>query len=98
MGRRFQGARTIDGIHVTVDGQVLDDRQTLRRFTDRGFEWGYAGDAPRQLALAILDEHLGDPDRALAGCEGFMRAVVAEFDNEWELDAQDIERKIQAFS
>ena len=58
---------------VTVDGAPLDPRFDLKRFSRMGFEWTYEGDGPRQLALALLADHLGDPARALALTETFMR-------------------------
>ena len=71
----YEGGRSLDGAVVTVDGKRLDPRYDIRRFSPAGFEWTYEGDGPRQLALALLADHLGDPQRALALTEGFMRAV-----------------------
>lgn len=89
--RIFQGDRTIDGSVVTIDGVTLDAQLSLQTYTDRGFEWGYEGDGPRQVALAILVEHLGDNDRAQTLCEDFMLRVVANFGNEWEMSSNDID-------
>lgn len=89
--RTYRGERTIDGVVVTVDGAPLAERTDLRRFTDRGFEWTYEGAAPAQLALALLADRLGDDARALALCEAFMRAAVANFGNEWEMTGADID-------
>lgn len=89
--RIFKGDRTIDGSIVTVDDTVLDLNLSLHTYTDRGIEWGYEGDGPRQLALAILAEHTGDNDRALGLCEEFMLRVVANFGNEWEMSSTDID-------
>jgi hypothetical protein len=94
--KRFIGDRTIDGIKVTVDGQPLDQRLDLHRYTANGFEWSYEGPEPRQLALAILAEHLGDPARAQALVEPFMKAVVANFGNEWEMTSADIDAVLDA--
>jgi uncharacterized protein DUF6166 len=55
------------------------------------FEWTYEGAAPAQLALALLADHLADDRRALALYEPFMRNVVAELDNSWELTSADID-------
>jgi Family of unknown function (DUF6166) len=87
----YQGGRSLDGAVVTVDGAPLDPRFNIRQFSRMGFEWTYEGDGPRQLALALLADHLGDPVRALALSEAFMRAVVAELDNAWELTSGEIE-------
>lgn len=89
--RIFKGDRTIDGSVVTVDGASLDARLSLKTFTDRGLEWGYEGDGPRQVALAILVEHIGDHERAQALCEDFMLRVVANFGNEWEMSSKDVD-------
>jgi hypothetical protein len=89
--KRFSGDRTIDGVKVSVDGRPLDQRLDLHRYTANGFEWSYEGGEPRQLALAILAEHLSDPASAKALVEPFMKAVVANFGNEWEMTSADID-------
>jgi Family of unknown function (DUF6166) len=94
--KSFSGDRTIDGIKVTVDGRPLDQRLDLHRYTANGFEWSYEGDEPRQLALAMLAEHLGDSTKALALVEPFMKAVVANFGNEWEMTSADIDAALDA--
>jgi hypothetical protein len=87
----YEGKRTIDGLVVTVDGGRLDERYDVRRFTNFGFEWTYEGASPQQLALAILVHHLGDPVRAVALSEPFMKGVIANLDNDWTLDSADID-------
>ncbi len=87
----YEGGRSLDGAVVTVDGAPLDPRFDIRLFSRMGFEWTYDGDGPRQLALAILADHLGDSQRALALTERFMHAVVAELDNAWRLTGSEID-------
>ncbi|MGE0224614.1 MAG: DUF6166 domain-containing protein [Acetobacteraceae bacterium] len=87
----YEGGRSLDGAVVTVDGRPLDPRFDIRRFSPAGFEWTYEGDGPRQLALAILADHLGDPQRALALTERFMQAVIAELDNAWSMTSEEID-------
>ncbi len=91
MPKIYQGRRTIDGLVVTVDGKPLDERYDVKQFTRHGFEWTYEGASPQQLALAILLDHLGDPPRALALSEPFMRRVVANLDNDWTLTSADLD-------
>lgn len=93
-GKTYRGDRTIDGVLVTVDGRPLPDALSVKAISPDGFEWSYEGNGPLQLALAILVEHFGDPARALAEHEGFMRHVVANFDNEWEMTTADIDRAL----
>ena len=94
----YAGDRTIDGIVVTVDGAPLDARTDLEAFTVNGFEWTYEGPESRQLALAILADHLGDDQRAKDLCEAFMSEVVAYFDNTWEMSSEDVDAALTALS
>jgi Family of unknown function (DUF6166) len=87
----YIGDRTIDGVKVTVDGAPLDPCINVMEFTRNGFEWSYEGPEPRQLALALLVDHLGDKAVAMAMAEPFMRAIVANFGNEWEMTSDDID-------
>ena len=89
--KTYRGGRSLDGAVVTVDGRPLLPRYDLKRLSSTGFEWTYEGAGPAQLALALLADHLGDDAQALALCEPFMRRVVAELDNSWELTAADID-------
>ena len=93
--KTYEGKRTIDGLVVTVDGQRLDEHYEVKQFTRFGFEWTYEGDSPRQLALAILMDHLNDRQRALQLCGRFMRQVVADFDQDWRLTAEDVESHVR---
>lgn len=90
----YEGRRTIDGVVVTVDGVPLDERYDIHRFTPYGFEWTYEGDSPRQLALAILVDHLADRERALALVEPFMLTVIANLDNDWTLTSEEIDKAL----
>lgn len=62
----FVGCRAPEPIGATVfmhvDGefQALPPRLDLRRFSPDGFEWGYAGSAPAQLALAMCAQLVDD--------------------------------------
>jgi Family of unknown function (DUF6166) len=88
--KTYQGKRTIDGLVVTVDGQPLPEHYEVKRFTKFGFEWTYEGDSPRQLALAILVDYLGDNDRTIRLSEPFMKQIVANLDNDWQLSGDEV--------
>ena len=96
VSKTYEGGRGLDGAIVTVDGVALDPRFDIKRFSAAGFEWTYEGDGPRQLALALLADHLGDPPSALALTEAFMRDVVARLDNAWRLTSDDIAAALPA--
>lgn len=93
--KTYEGGRGLAGAQVTVDGAPLDPRFDVKVFSRAGYEWTYEGDGPRQLALALLCDHLGDPARALALTERFMQEVVAELDNAWLLTGEDIEAALR---
>jgi hypothetical protein len=94
--KTYVGERTIDGLRVTVDGRKLDEHYEIKQFTRYGFEWTYEGDSPRQLALAILAEQLGDPQRALRLSEPFMKKVIANLDNDWTLTGDEIDAAVRS--
>src|SRR5436853_1707219 len=93
--KTYRGGRSLDGAVVTVaEGEQirpLDPRFDLKRLSGTGFEWTYEGAGPAQLALALLADHLGDDAEALRLYGRFMRQLVAELDNSWELTAADID-------
>ena len=85
----------MDGLVVTVDGKPLDTHYDVKQFTKYGFEWTYEGESPQQLALAILVEHLGDSDKAIALSAPFMKTVVANLDNDWVLSDAEISEALK---
>jgi Family of unknown function (DUF6166) len=93
--KMYEGKRTIDGLLVTVDGKRLDEHYDVKRFTRYGFEWTYEGDSPRQLALAILFDYLGERDRAVRLSERFMKDIVANLDNDWTISGNQIDVFLQ---
>jgi hypothetical protein len=95
MNKVYAGDRTIDGIVVTVDGEPLDTYENKKRNSRNGFEWSYEGHAPSQLAYAILVDHLGDTAKAARLAPTFMRAVVANFQNDWEISSADIDKVLR---
>jgi Family of unknown function (DUF6166) len=88
--KTYEGRRTIDGLVVTVDGAPLSEHYQVKQFTKFGFEWTYEGDSPRQLALAILYDYIGDAGRATALSEPFMKSVIANLDNDWRLTGDEV--------
>jgi len=93
--KTYLGDRTLDGIKVTVDGRPLDPRTDLQTFSTNGFEWSYEGPEPAQLSLALLADHLDEDQVALAKCDAFMKAVVSNFNNEWEMTSEDIDLALE---
>lgn len=56
-----------------------------------GFEWGYLGSGPAQLALALLLDVTGDREAALAHYQTFKREVVARlYRQAWAITSGEI--------
>jgi hypothetical protein len=89
--KTYEGRRTMDGLVVTVEGKPLPEHYEVKQFTRRGFEWTYEGASPRQLALAILFDYLGNKDSAVALSEPYMKDVIANLDNDWRLTGDEVE-------
>lgn len=93
--KKYRGERTIDGLRVTVNGAPLSVHTEVRKFTDYGFEWSYEGESPQQLALAILVDFLDDPNEAERLSGPFMKSVIANLDNDWELNGAQISTALE---
>jgi hypothetical protein len=76
MGDIFRGMRTREGIVVAYNGHELPPRNDWRNHSPDGFEWGYGGSGPAQLALAILGA-LFSKRLALAHYQAFKFKIVA---------------------
>jgi len=61
---------------VTVDDQPLECRYDLLSASPSGFEWGYGGSGPAQLAIAIL-AHAYNDEFAREWYQQFKLDVVA---------------------
>jgi hypothetical protein len=95
--KTYEGRREGYVAEVTVNSRPLNPRLDLWNHSPTGFEWGYAGSGPAQLALAILADHLNDDDEAVALHQDFKREVVAKFDRRgWTLTAEQIQRVVNS--
>lgn len=92
----YRGKRGTRERIVTVDGEPLDPRLDIKTLSSSGFEWGYDGGGPGQLALAILADHFGDDGMALARFTSFRGDVIASLDHEeWSLTSEKIDAALQ---
>ena len=84
------------GCEVTVDGEQLDPRLDLRTYSDQGYEWGYDGGGPRQLALAIIADHFAETKTVLLHHERFLlNFVVGMQDDQWTLSSSDVDSALR---
>jgi hypothetical protein len=96
--KTYIGVRQEDGaLTVTVNGQPLKLRLDLCNHSPTGFECGYGGSGPAQLALALLADHLNHDDQAVALHQCFKRKVVSGLSPKgWRLTSRHIERALQS--
>jgi len=95
--KRYEGSRQGYAVSVTVDGRRLNPRFDLWNHSPTGFEWGYGGSGPAQLALAILADHCQDDERALNFYQRFKWAVVAELPHRgWTLTSDQIDAVLRS--
>lgn len=91
--KRYEGRREGYAVIVTVNGRRLNPRFDLWNHSPTGFEWGYVGSGPAQLALAILADHCGDNEQALNFYQRFKWMVIAELPHRsWTLTSQHIDQ------
>lgn len=86
-----------DEIDVTRDGVTFDPApsQRLWNHSPDGFEWGYPGSGPSQLALALVFDATGDRDLTFAVYQDYKREVVCCWPKGgWKTTAADVRRWI----
>lgn len=92
---KYVGIRTGNGCEVWVsrDNSVkrLNPRFDLRHHSPTGFECGYDGSGPAQLALALLADWSGDDSFAMRHYQNFKFKIIAGVPRrEWELTGAQI--------
>lgn len=78
-------------------GRPLHSRLDLYNHSPTGFEWGYHGSGPAQLALALLADATGDDNLAVGMHQLFKEEVVANLDrNQWSLSWHEIDNWVES--
>jgi hypothetical protein len=91
----YEGTRQGHTVVVTVDGRPLNLRLDLWNHSPTGFEWGYGGSGPAQLALALLADCLGDDEQAVRFHQQFKFQVVASLEGHgWMMTSRDIRARV----
>lgn len=91
VGRREGGSAVVERISDDGRASPLPMRLDLRNHSPAGFNWGYGGSGPAQLALAILADALGAED-AQALYQQFKWGVIARLDgDDWTITRADVE-------
>lgn len=84
------GVATI--VSVCPGKTALPPRNDLVNHSPTGFEWGYAGSGPAQLALALLAHATNDTERALTLHQAFKTEVISKWprDRGWKITAAEV--------
>jgi len=92
----YEGKREGHAVVVTVNGHPLNPRLDLWNHSPTGFEWGYGGSGPAQLALALLADCLGNDERAVQLHQEFKRQVVANLEGRgWIMTSHEIRARVR---
>lgn len=91
-GYRGRRERFKTVVEVDIGGQwtPLEPRFDVANHSPDGFEWGYSGSGPAQLALAILLTRIGRED-ALRSYQRYKEIVVARLPKEWLLSGGSVD-------
>jgi hypothetical protein len=100
---KYVGIRTGNGCEVWVSRadsvRRLNPRFDLRRHSPTGFEWGYGGSGPAQLALALLADWSCNSRFAVKHYQDFKFKLVAGLPRrEWELTGTQIQELVNAIT
>lgn len=100
----YRGWRDSEGtLHVTANGRPLPLRLDLENHSPTGFECGYGGSGPAQLALALLAHALARTnkstadERAVRSHQSYKWAVVAKLprDKEWRITDETVRQGLK---
>jgi hypothetical protein len=101
--KTYTGERTGDGCAVVVSdtggSRALPPRLDLRNHSPTGFEWGYGGSGPAQLALALAADVLGDDEAALGVYQRLKFRVVGRLaEGGWTLTESELAEVIRSLT
>jgi hypothetical protein len=89
--RQGAGAR-VERVHSCGSITPLDPRHDLHNHSPTGFNWGYGGSGPSQLALALLADVFGD-EIAESIYHDYKWSVIALIEADtWETTPDEIRR------
>lgn len=104
----YRGSRHPSGfaiVAIYVDGEPVGTVPHLVRHSPTGFEWGYGGSGPADLARCILIEHFGAQDAFLrnpnteltVSYQGFKDEVIAKLpkDADWEITEEEVQAWVE---
>lgn len=90
-GMRYYGRKVVVVDVFNRGGHFVETRplRHIERHSPDGFEWGYGGSGPADLALSILADLCG-MENANEYYQEFKFRFVSRFGNEWEIGEKEI--------
>lgn len=94
--KTYKGVRShgFASVSIMTEGEpsrALPPRFDLRKHSPDGFEWGYGGSGPAQLALAICADALQDDERAQRIYQDFKARAVEHFHGDhWTMTEEEV--------
>lgn len=82
-------------VYVVRNG-LPEPLQHIVEHSPSGFEWGYIGSGPADLAISILTDYLGDKEKALE-YKGLFKSVVARLPHVGWILTNEFLRHIMAY-
>jgi len=98
IGNKNLGRTQDGGYYVSVssdreeEGRWLDPKesQDIINHSPDGFNWGYTGSGPAQLALSLLYDITKDKDLAFQYYHDLKFDIIARLDDKWLLEENQI--------
>lgn len=97
VGSRYGQTTSVAVVDLkTKSANALDPGFRWVNHSPTGFEWGYGGSGPAQLAFAILLDHFKNAGQALLYYQDFKESLIAHLvADTWELSDEQIEQVIR---
>lgn len=91
----FKGRRHTlnNGVTITMDGrklQIPDDYPNVGTIHTNDLNFGYSGQGPRELAIAILAHVTGDYELTQQLYKSFADDVTSKLPDSWELSSDEV--------
>lgn len=91
----YRGLRHSEGVGgqlVMKDDNILSPKpsQKIWNHSPDGFNWGYQGSGPAQLALALLLDATANPSLSVRLHQDFKREEVAFWQDDWKITSEEI--------
>jgi len=93
----YAGMRTPVGpVVVRIRNGVQKPLRHLVRHSPDGFNWGYGGSGPADLARSIIADALGIDDPNPTVYQEFKRSFVASWGDRWEISQDEIREWVRS--